>query len=810
MPAGREIFKLFGMIGMHGVDKTNAELNKVEKQARRVQREVNKMGRAFTKAGKTISKVFTLPLLAAGAATIKMIEKGGDLNETISKTNELFGQSSKEIQAWAATAAGALGQSKQEAMDAAGTFAIFGKSAGLAGSELVKFAKENTQLASDMASFFNTKPADAIQAIGAAYRGETEPIRRYGVMLDDATMRQKALELGLVSTTKKALLPQTKVLAAQALIFDKTKAAQGDFARTSDQLANKKRILAARIENVSASIGSLFLPLALKAVNEFGRLADKVEAAVEWWRNLNASTKRTIAGFVILLGATGPLIFAWGKLVVVGGALVKAFVAIKTTGLLKYLAGLSKSTLVAVGAFGALAAVVWYYYSQWDTVSKQLVAIWESLKLSFVRLNNWIVESMAKMFDKVLQGLDKVSGVIPGFSAKIKEARVSLLRFRAEVLKSVIAQRQHRNAAHEAARGTDGFLKSVKKSIEAAKARIGITRQSTEELKVQTQAEIEAAEAAKKAAEAKAAAEKKLVEDKKAFNQSLYAELDALQLTEREQLDREYGLQMMEAERLGADIYAVKELYSLKAIELQKREAKEKNKIAKTNFSTELNLLSKLQNVVSRFSSNKLAEIDNEAQRQISAIENSQLSEEKKEKAIQSIREQSDKKRQDMQRKQARQEKVFALFQIALSTAAAVVKALPNIPLSVAVGLIGAAEGAAAAAQPIPLFEGAMVKGSENGVNAQVGERNQDELVFPLERGIGLITSGVVEKLSNIINAPVFGGPAPETLSPPTENRTSEVHYHIGTLIADKSGIKQLERELNKVRIAEDQRKGAI
>jgi hypothetical protein len=58
-------------------------------------------------------------------------------------------------------------------------------------------------------------PPEAHAAIGAALRGESEPIRNYGVLLDDATMRQKAFELGLTSSTKNALLPQTKVLAVQ-------------------------------------------------------------------------------------------------------------------------------------------------------------------------------------------------------------------------------------------------------------------------------------------------------------------------------------------------------------------------------------------------------------------------------------------------------------------------------------------------------------------------------------------------------------------------------------------------------------------
>ena len=221
-------------------------------------------------------KVAAIAATAAGAAfAIKYgkdaILAASNLSETISKAGVIFGDSAKQVEAFAETAAATLGQSKQQALDAASTFAIFGKSAGLAGDDLVKFSTDFTSLASDLASFNNTSPEDAILAIGSALRGEAEPLRRYGVLLDDASLRQAALELGIVSTTKNALTPQQKVLAAQELIFRQTGDAQGDFARTSDGLANSQRILAAQLDNVKTTIGTALLPIATELFAEFSR-----------------------------------------------------------------------------------------------------------------------------------------------------------------------------------------------------------------------------------------------------------------------------------------------------------------------------------------------------------------------------------------------------------------------------------------------------------------------------------------------------------------------------------------------------------
>jgi hypothetical protein len=242
-------------------------LNKANQQ---VSGASGKIGSAFKKIGVAVAAAG----VAASAFAVKLgvdaVKAASDLSETVAKAGQIFGASAKQVEDFAASAAATLGQSKQQALDAASTFAVFGKSAGLAGDDLVKFSTDFTVLASDLASFNNTTPDEAITAIGSALRGEAEPLRRFGVLLDDASLRAAALELGIVSTTKNALTPQQKVLAAQALIYKQTGDAQGDFLRTSDGLANSQRILTAQIENVKTSIGTALLPVATELFQFIG------------------------------------------------------------------------------------------------------------------------------------------------------------------------------------------------------------------------------------------------------------------------------------------------------------------------------------------------------------------------------------------------------------------------------------------------------------------------------------------------------------------------------------------------------------
>jgi hypothetical protein len=222
---------------------------------------------------KKAALAFAAVAAAAGAMAIKIgvdaVKAASDLSETISKVGVLFGDTADDIEKFADGAASSLGQTKQQALDAAATFATFGKSAGLSGKDLSKFSIDFVKLSSDLASFNNTSPEQAINAIGSALRGEAEPLRQYGVLLDDASLRQAALELGIISTTKNALTPQQKVLAAQALIYKQTGTAQGDFERTSDGLANKTRILTAQLENAKVTIGEALLPIVLELANLF-------------------------------------------------------------------------------------------------------------------------------------------------------------------------------------------------------------------------------------------------------------------------------------------------------------------------------------------------------------------------------------------------------------------------------------------------------------------------------------------------------------------------------------------------------------
>ncbi len=235
------------------------------------------------------------------------IRAASDFQEATSKVNVVFGRASKSIKDFADGAARNLGQSKQSVLDAAGTFGTFGKAAGLAGEDLAGFTTDFVTLSTDLASFNNTSPEEAVLAIGAALRGESEPLRRYGVLLNDAVLKQEAMTLGIYDG-KGALTAQQKVLAAQAAIYKQTNDAQGDFMRTSDGLANSQRTLKAVFEDAKVALGQAFLKQAETATQNILFLSQALEKIPTPTGQANTKLKETTG---LLKAMQNPLSNAW-------------------------------------------------------------------------------------------------------------------------------------------------------------------------------------------------------------------------------------------------------------------------------------------------------------------------------------------------------------------------------------------------------------------------------------------------------------------------------------------------------------------
>lgn len=365
---------------------------------------MSRIGGTMTKVGVGLTAAVTVPIIGMAATSVSA---ASDLAESASKVGVVFEDNADQVRRFAETAATSLGISEQAALEATGTFGNLFRALGVGTGPAAEMSTSLVTLAADLASFNNANPEDVLLALRSGLLGEAEPLRQFGVSLSAARIEAEALASGLVkpaaNATKvteatlklqeanwkaakalkdhgresfeyeKAALAVTKAeeahaaategvvpeltaaqkaQAAYAIIQQDTALAQGDFARTSDGLANQQRILAAQFQDVKASLGEQLLPIVSKAAGFFINLLGT-------FKGLSPEMKTTVTIVAGLAAAMGPLL-------IVGGSLVKNFGLIRAaisggSGLL----GLGPLLPVVAG----LAAAGYLLYRNWDKVA---------------------------------------------------------------------------------------------------------------------------------------------------------------------------------------------------------------------------------------------------------------------------------------------------------------------------------------------------------------------------------------------------------------------------------------------------------
>jgi hypothetical protein len=355
--------------------------------------------------------------LAVAVFGKKAIETASDVAESTSKIGVVFGTSAQSVLKFGETSATSLGISKQSALDAAGTFGNLFVALKLPQSEAAKMSTRMITLAADMASFNNATPEEALEALRAGLVGETEPLRAFGVNMDDATLRTKAMSMGLIKNTKESLAPAIKAQAAYAVILEQTGTAQGDFARTSDGLANQQRILKARFSDLQAELGAELLP----AVNSvMGGLLDLL-GVIEDNSDIIVPLVGTVAGLAAVIWTVNKAI-----------AVTATTQAVWTATMVKWNA-MSALTITNMIRMASVARGVGAAFS---VVAVGMAAVWAGDKVGQWQAGTVAVEDLAKGMKQV-SGQSKLSSSemelfsrkLGAFGGDVKTSDEALKRF---------------------------------------------------------------------------------------------------------------------------------------------------------------------------------------------------------------------------------------------------------------------------------------------------------------------------------------------------------------------------------------------
>lgn len=268
---------------LQAVGKTaEKELGRAEDAAKRTELRLAKFGVAAVAA----STVAAAGLYSLGKAA-------SDMEQAVGGAEAIFGEAVATVKTFGETSADAFGISRQAALQLTTTTGALLKGFGFTQQAAADTSVRIAKLGADLSALSGGKPEEAVAALGAALRGEFNPLERFGVSLNVAQANLRAVELGLADNTAQVDL-NARAQAALSIIFERTADAQGQFARESDTAAGRLARNTATFKDLKAEIGQGVLP-ALNAV--LGGVNNVLGA----FSSLDAGTKAAV-GTVATLG----------------------------------------------------------------------------------------------------------------------------------------------------------------------------------------------------------------------------------------------------------------------------------------------------------------------------------------------------------------------------------------------------------------------------------------------------------------------------------------------------------------------------
>lgn len=231
------------------------------------------------KAGAALAAAFGVKkLVDFGKQCLKL---GSDLAEVQNVVDVTFPKMTAQVDEFAKSAAQSFGLSETMAKQYTGTFGAMAKAFGFTEKQAYDMGSTLTELAGDVASFYNISQDEAYTKLKSVFTGETESLKDLGVVMTQTALDSYAMANGFGKTTS-AMSEAEKVALRYQFVQDKLSAAQGDFARTSGSWANQCRILSLQMQSLMATIGqgliNLFTPI-IRVINTvIGKLATLANA----------------------------------------------------------------------------------------------------------------------------------------------------------------------------------------------------------------------------------------------------------------------------------------------------------------------------------------------------------------------------------------------------------------------------------------------------------------------------------------------------------------------------------------------------
>lgn len=252
---------------------TRVDADGFGKGVKSMKSQIGGLTNAVGKLGAAIGLAFGVKALVDFGKSA--IDLGSDLQEVQNVVDVTFSTMNEAVNEFAKNAAETAGLSETMAKRYTGTFGAMAKAFGFAESEAFDMSTSLTQLAGDVASFYNITQDEAYTKLKSVFTGETESLKDLGVVMTQTALDSYAMAKGFGKTTSQ-MSEQEKVALRYSFVLDQLSAAQGDFVRTSDSWANQTRILSLNFDSFKANIGQALINIFTPFLKVLNQIVDKM------------------------------------------------------------------------------------------------------------------------------------------------------------------------------------------------------------------------------------------------------------------------------------------------------------------------------------------------------------------------------------------------------------------------------------------------------------------------------------------------------------------------------------------------------
>lgn len=269
-----------------GLQRANREARTTLGQTRT---EVGKGQRAWQGLNRTLGGfAAAIGVAAVGRFAVESAQMASAAERAGQSAEKVLGAALDDLHANLEDVRGQLGLNIGELDATVARFGLLTEGFGLTDQAQADFIEKLIVTGGELAAFRgNAADApEAIDALGAAIRGEFDPLEQFGVKLSEAAIQERILALRADPANAELSDQELYIKAIQELIDEKAAKAVGSLAESEGDLASKTNEATTKLGDLQIALGTKMVPVFVEVLDLLLLIIDKLEQLPKSIENL--------------------------------------------------------------------------------------------------------------------------------------------------------------------------------------------------------------------------------------------------------------------------------------------------------------------------------------------------------------------------------------------------------------------------------------------------------------------------------------------------------------------------------------------